>query len=63
MHPPAGRLLLSAGAAHDGQLCLWDWAAGALLARVAAHVAVLGSALSADGGLLLCGGKEQLKVR
>jgi hypothetical protein len=60
---PAGKLLASTGAGHDGQVCVWDWRAGALLARQSLQGDVAAAAFTEDGLNLIAAGKGTYKVR
>lgn len=53
---------MSSGASYDGQLCVWDWQGGQLLARVAAQAEIRGASFSDCGTALISVGKEHLKV-
>lgn len=58
----AGKTIVSTGL--DAQLCVWDWQAGACLARVSTQAEVLhGACFSDDGAAVLGVGKQHFKVR
>lgn len=61
---PPGKHLVSVGAPHDGQICIWDWKAGVLLAKVRAAAAaapISTLAFSAEGGFFATGGVKHVK--
>lgn len=61
---PPGKLLATTGAgAADGHVCLWDWRAGALLARQALPGGAGLAAFTEDGLALVAAGKGAYKVR
>jgi hypothetical protein len=57
-----GRLLASVGSSYDGQLSVWDWAAGTQLARVSAQTELRSVSFTEDGSALVTVGKDHLKV-
>ena len=59
---PSGKQLLSTGCTYDGQVCLWDFTKGVLLARASAQTELMASAFTSDGTIVTAG-KEHLKVR
>eukprot|EP00878_Enallax_costatus_P016900 GHUV01017741.1.p1 GENE.GHUV01017741.1~~GHUV01017741.1.p1 ORF type:complete len:357 (+),score=117.25 GHUV01017741.1:1669-2739(+) len=58
----AGKMLASVGAAHDGQLCLWDWQAGSLLWKQGAGSGLASAAFTEDSSHLLAVGKGLFKA-
>jgi hypothetical protein len=61
---PGGKHLVSVGAPHDGQICIWDWKNGVLLAKVRAAAAlapISTLAYAADGAFFATGGVKHVK--
>ena len=58
----AGKYLASAGAAYDGQLCIWDWKAGALVAKEQTQAQLRGLAWADAGSTVISVGRSHLKV-
>ncbi|KAF5827696.1 WD40-repeat-containing domain protein [Dunaliella salina] len=58
---PDGKQLLSAGSSYDGQVCLWDYQKGVLLARASAQAEIMAATFAADGSIASAG-KDHLKV-
>lgn len=44
-----------------GNMCVWDWQGGNLLARVAVQAELVGTAVTDDGGIV-CAGTKDIKV-
>ncbi|KAI8476446.1 MAG: hypothetical protein J3K34DRAFT_510027 [Monoraphidium minutum] len=59
---PDGRLLATTGAQYDGQVCLWDWRSGQLLARQALQGEAAAAVFTEDGSNLIGVGKGAYKV-
>lgn len=58
----AGRLLLSAGAAPDGLLAVWDWLSGALLWKQQLGADISSVTFTEDGSHVLALGRALFKV-